>query len=100
MSKNNLPNNIAIFPLSNAIFFPKTILPLNIFEERYIQLVDNCMKGKRMFGMVQPKTKAGKTPKVYDIGCHKIFKENIELPNTDWVNKNHWCVPIYYKGEN
>ncbi len=37
------------------------------------------------------------TGKVYDIGCHKIFKENIDLVNTDWINNNHWCVPIYYK---
>jgi len=38
------------------------------------------------------------TGKVYDIGCHKIFNEKIDLPNTDWINNNHWCVPIYYKG--
>lgn len=38
------------------------------------------------------------TGKVYDIGCHKIFNEKIILKNTDWINKNHWCVPIYYKG--
>ena len=38
------------------------------------------------------------TGKVYDVGCHKIFNENINLTNTDWVNKNHWCVPIYYEG--
>ena len=44
MQKENLPNDISVFPLSNAIFFPKTILPLNIFEKRYIQLVSDCMK--------------------------------------------------------
>ena len=69
MKKNNLPNKIAIFPLSNAIFFPRTILPLNIFEDRYIQLVNDCMRKNRMFGMVQPKNKIGKLPEVYDIGC-------------------------------
>ena len=69
MKNNNFPNKIPIFPLSNAIFFPKTILPLNIFEDRYIQLVNDCMKANRMFGMVQPKTKTDKLPKVYDIGC-------------------------------
>ena len=37
---NSLPSRIAVFPLSNAVFFPKTILPLNIFEKRYIKLVD------------------------------------------------------------
>ena len=49
---NNLPSRIAVFPLSNAVFFPKTILPLNIFEKRYIKLVDDCMKDRRLFGMV------------------------------------------------
>ena len=69
IKKNNFPNKIPIFPLSNAIFFPKTILPLNIFEERYIQLVNDCMKENRMFGMVQPKARTGKLPEVYNIGC-------------------------------
>ena len=69
MNKNNLPTKIPIFPLSNAIFFPRTILPLNIFEDRYIQLINDCMKEKRMFGMVQPKNKIGLSPEVYEIGC-------------------------------
>tara|TARA_Y100000590_G_scaffold345999_1_gene396034 strand:- start:4400 stop:5035 length:636 start_codon:yes stop_codon:yes gene_type:complete len=65
----NFPDKIAIFPLSEAIFFPRTILPLNIFEDRYIQLVSDCMKENRMFGMVQPKNKVGTSPEVYNIGC-------------------------------
>ena len=69
MKKNNFPNKIPIFPLSNAIFFPRTVLPLNIFEDRYIQLVKDCMKENRMFGMVQPKSKHDKFPEVYNIGC-------------------------------
>jgi len=69
MNKNNLPTKIPIFPLSNAIFFPRTILPLNIFEDRYIQLINDCMKEKRMFGMVQPKNRIGLSPEVYKIGC-------------------------------
>ena len=78
--KNNLPNNIAIFPLSNAVFFPRTVLPLNIFEDRYIQLINDCMKENRMFGMVQPKTKFGKSPEVYRIGClGKIISFNETL---------------------
>lgn len=36
------------------------------------------------------------TGKVYDEQCHKILKHNIELPNSDWIAKNHWCVPIYF----
>ena len=69
MKKENFPNKIPIFPLSSAIFFPKTILPLNIFEDRYIQLVNDVMKENRMFGMVQPKNRKGITPEVYKIGC-------------------------------
>jgi uncharacterized protein len=69
MIKNNLPNNIAIFPLSDAIFFPRTILPLNIFENRYIHLINDCMRTERMFGMVQPKSRGGMSPECYDVGC-------------------------------
>ena len=69
MKKNNFPNKIPIFPLSSAIFFPRTILPLNIFEDRYIQLVNDSMKENRMFGMVQPKSRKGISPEVYKIGC-------------------------------
>ena len=69
MKKENLPNKISVFPLSNAIFFPRTILPLNIFEDRYLQLVDDCMKGNRMFGMVQPRNSSGVSPEVYNVGC-------------------------------
>ena len=39
------------------------------------------------------------TGKVYDQPCHKIMKKDYDLPNTDWIAKNHWCVPLYYKGE-
>jgi len=69
MKKSDLPNEIAIFPLSNAIFFPRTVLPLNIFEERYIQLVNDCMKDQRLFGMIQPRVKTHKALDVYQVGC-------------------------------
>jgi len=69
MKKEDLPNEISVFPLSNAIFFPRTILPLNIFEDRYLQLINDCMKKNRMFGMVQPKNNKGMSPEVYSVGC-------------------------------
>ena len=69
MKKEDLPNKISIFPLSNAIFFPRTVLPLNIFEDRYLQLVNDSMKGNRMFGMVQPRNKKDTSPEVYNVGC-------------------------------
>ena len=71
MKLNDLPKEIALFPLSNAVFFPRTILPLNIFERRYIELVNDSMKGKRLFGMIQPKYKNNTDTKVkvYNVGC-------------------------------
>ena len=68
MIQKNIPNKIAIFPLSKAIFFPGTVLPLNIFEKRYIQMVNDCMKDQRLFGMIQPKKK-DITQNVYEVGC-------------------------------
>ena len=71
MKKNfKFPDKIPIFPLSNFIIFPNTSVPLNIFEPRYLQMVDDCMKGSRLIGIVQPK-KTGelKNPNLYEIGC-------------------------------
>ncbi len=66
----DLPKKIPVFPLSNFIIFPKTTVPLNIFEPRYIQMVDDCMKKDRYIGMIQPK-KTGdlKKPDLHKIGC-------------------------------
>ena len=68
--KLELPNKVPVFPLSNFIFFPKTTVPLNIFEPRYIQMIDDSIKSNRVIGMIQPK-KTGqlKKPDLYDIGC-------------------------------
>ena len=65
-----LPSTIPIFPLSNFIIFPNTTVPLNIFEPRYIQMINDSMKSHRMIGMVQPK-KSGelKKPDLYEVGC-------------------------------
>ena len=70
MKKEDLPNKLAIFPLSNFIIFPKTTVPLNIFEPRYIQMIDEAMSGDRIIGIVQPK-KTGdlKKPNLYNVGC-------------------------------
>ena len=67
---NNLPTEIPIFPLSNFIIFPRTTVPLNIFEPRYIQMINDSMKTNRIIGMIQPK-KTGdlNKPDLYNIGC-------------------------------
>ena len=64
-----LPKTISIFPLSNFIFFPQTTVPLNIFEPRYIQMVDDAMKTDRIIGMVQPKKTNQTIPILYNVGC-------------------------------
>ena len=70
MKKEELPKTIPVFPLSNFIIFPKTTVPLNIFEPRYVQMIDDCMRSNRIIGMIQPK-KTGeiKKPNLYEIGC-------------------------------
>ena len=55
MKLEDLPKKIPVFPLSNFIIFPKTTVPLNIFEPRYIQMIDDSMKSNRYIGMIQPK---------------------------------------------
>ena len=64
----NLPNKISIFPLSNFIIFPNTSVPLNIFEPRYIKMIDDSMKTNRIIGMIQPKNK-DEIPGLYSVGC-------------------------------
>jgi len=70
MKKEDLPSILPVFPLSNFIFFPRTTVPLNIFEPRYIQMVNECMKSNRIIGMIQPK-KTGKlkSPDLHEVGC-------------------------------
>ena len=66
---DHLPNKIPVFPLSNFIIFPKTTVPLNIFEPRYIDMVDDAMKSNRIIGMIQPKKSNQNIPMLYNIGC-------------------------------
>ena len=69
METNNLPKTIPVFPLSNFIIFPKTTVPLNIFEPRYIEMINDAMSGNRIIGMIQPKNNTSVKPSLYDIGC-------------------------------
>ena len=67
----NLPSKLPIFPLSNFIIFPKTTVPLNIFEPRYIDMVDDSMKSNKLIGMIQPKNSniKNEVPELYQVGC-------------------------------
>ena len=69
---NNFPNIIPVFPLSNFIFFPKTSVPLNIFEPRYIDMIDDAMKSNKLIGIIQPtksKIMSQKKPELHKVGC-------------------------------
>ena len=67
----DLPNKISVFPLSNFIIFPKTSVPLNIFEPRYVDMVNDSVKSDKLIGMIQPKTSDINTenPTLHNIGC-------------------------------
>ena len=67
----DLPKQIPLFPLNNFIIFPKTTVPLNIFEPRYVEMVNNCMKSNKLLGMIQPKSLNNNIskPELHNIGC-------------------------------
>jgi len=72
MEKKNLPEIIPVFPLSNFILFPKTSVPLNIFEPRYVDMVNDSMKMDKLIGMIQPLSSNNireLNPKLHKIGC-------------------------------
>ena len=55
MKKQDLPKTIPLFPLSNFIIFPDTTVPLNIFEPRYVEMINDSMKTNKLIGLIQPK---------------------------------------------
>tara|TARA_Y100000992_G_scaffold264860_1_gene201871 strand:- start:386 stop:1033 length:648 start_codon:yes stop_codon:yes gene_type:complete len=72
MNKDNLPKKLPVFPLSNFIIFPKTTVPLNIFETRYVEMINDSMKSNKLIGMIQPKILSNQddfTPELYQVGC-------------------------------
>ena len=71
MKINNLPKTIPVFPINNFIIFPKTTVPLNIFEPRYIEMIDESMRSNKLIGMIQPRNSINNQSKpiLHDIGC-------------------------------
>lgn len=65
---SDLPETLPVFPLEGAILFPRWHLPLNIFEPRYLAMIDDALSGSRLIGMIQPLDQS-RTPKLADIGC-------------------------------
>ena len=70
LDKKEIPQEISIFPLANAVFFPNTILPLNIFEPRYKKMVEDALISNKMIGMIQTKgSNNSNKPEVFSVGC-------------------------------
>ena len=72
MQTKDLPNILPVFPLSNFIIFPKTSVPLNIFEPRYIDMINDCMKSNKIIGIIQPQNSKDEDlskPKLHNVGC-------------------------------
>ena len=72
MKIEDLPKLVPVFPLSNFIIFPKTSVPLNIFEPRYIDMINDSLKSNKLIGMIQPKILRNDekfSPDLHEIGC-------------------------------
>ena len=88
MNIEDLPKKIPVFPLSNFIIFPKTTVPLNIFEPRYIDMINDSMKSNKLIGMIQPKIQK----KFYDNWMaikavdHKKLEENLKAKPHQIIN--------------
>ena len=71
LTLHDLPGTLPVFPLSGVLLLPHSALPLNVFEPRYLELVDDALSGQRLIGMIQP-TESEDTvlkPKLSQIGC-------------------------------
>jgi Lon protease-like protein len=71
INRKNLPRILPVFPISNFIIFPKTTVPLNIFEQRYIEMINDSMKSDKLIGMIQPKNlnSSNADQELHNIGC-------------------------------
>ncbi|MGO9134290.1 MAG: LON peptidase substrate-binding domain-containing protein [Methylovirgula sp.] len=68
---DEVPSVIAVFPLTGALLLPRGELPLNIFEPRYLAMIDDAMKSHRIIGMIQPEENSSyrDVPGLLQIGC-------------------------------
>jgi Lon protease-like protein len=67
----DLPDTMPVFPLTGILLLPRAALPLNVFEPRYLELVDDALKGNRLIGMIQPVESEDTVlrPKLSQVGC-------------------------------
>lgn len=82
----DLPATIPLFPLSGVLLLPRTQLPLNIFEPRYLQMIDDCLRGSRIIGLIQPDEAAtpdasADRPALLPVGCAGRLTSYTETPD-------------------
>ena len=78
----DLPQTVPVFPLSGALLLPRGHLPLNIFEPRYLNMVDDALSTTRIIGMVQPMDQENRSnPKIYPVGCAGRLTSFRETPD-------------------
>ena len=106
ISSENIPDNLPIFPLDNVLLLPFGKLPLNIFEERYINMVLDSLRSHRMIGIIQPKNNNNE---LFMMGCIGKITSYIETPDFRLVlnlegvcrfvlNERHLTSKGYYQG--
>jgi len=81
----NLPKIIPVFPLSNFIIFPRATVPLNIFEPRYLDMVNDSMRSDKFIGMIQPKDINDEVPQLHQIGCLGKITSFKEIENNRYL---------------
>ena len=86
MKYEDLPKEIPVFPLSNFIIFPKTTVPLNIFEPRYIDMINDSMKSHKLIGMIQPKNLKESI---------KINIRSVQKVGKVWISREKTPGPIW-----
>lgn len=112
---SDIPTEIPLFPLSGVILLPHGELPLNIFEPRYLMMIDDALAGNRLIGMIQPNTHSNSTPEMLEtVGCTgriTSFQETgdgryllgltgisrFQLLNTERLNKPYIIGQVAYE---
>jgi hypothetical protein len=70
---------------------------LDPVHERRVRLPEGMTSGLYKYIVFEPIERS--TGRVYDESCHRVLGHEVELPATDWVAQNHWCVPLYYAAD-
>jgi uncharacterized protein len=80
---SDLPETLPVFPLAGALLLPRADLPLNIFEQRYLEMFSDAMSGDRVIGMIQPQedTETGESSRLMKIGCAGRITSYTETPD-------------------